>query len=59
MTQAADLLRWTGMELCYGYNSTGPTFGAIMLSGINAAIEAIRVLDTYRSSELKKKGQGS
>jgi len=38
-----------GMELCYGYNRVGPTFGAIMMSGISAAIEAIRVLDTHRS----------
>ncbi len=40
------------MELCeydgYPDNHVGPTFGAMMVSGINAAIEAIRVLDTYR-----------
>ncbi|KAH9042252.1 Thi4-domain-containing protein [Lactarius pseudohatsudake] len=45
-----------GMELCYGYNSMGQTFGEIMFSGISAAIEAIRVLDTHRSNEQKKKG---
>lgn len=53
--EVAPGLIMAGMELSegYGYNRMGPTFGAMMMSGINAAIEAIRVLDTHRSGEQK------
>ncbi|KAH9065532.1 Thi4-domain-containing protein [Lactarius vividus] len=47
-----------GTELCYGYDGMGQTFGEIMFNGISAAIEAIRVLDTHRSNEQNKKGEG-
>lgn len=42
------LIKHTGMELSEhdGSNRMGPTFGAMMASGIKAAHEAIRILDS-------------
>ncbi|KAF4577208.1 thiamine metabolism- protein [Pleurotus pulmonarius] len=47
--EVAPGLIMTGMELSEhdGCNRMGPTFGAMMASGIKAAKEAMRVLDTH------------
>ncbi|KAJ8474524.1 hypothetical protein ONZ45_g15925 [Pleurotus djamor] len=48
--EVAPGLIMTGMELSEhdGCNRMGPTFGAMMASGVKAAKEAIRILDTHK-----------
>jgi cysteine-dependent adenosine diphosphate thiazole synthase len=51
---ASHCANWTvGMELSEydGVNRMGPTFGGMMMSGIKAAQDAIRILDTHRIAD--------